>query len=141
MLALVFGALITPVVGNAAPDTLSVELTGLRDSQGQVLCWLFAGPDGFPGATSRAMSKTVAPIDHQHAVCHFEGMPTGDYAVVVVHDRNGNGRLDKNFFGLPAEGVGASNNPTVHFGPPKFDAARFNYWGGPKTISIQVRYL
>ena len=139
--ALVLGALFTPVVGNAAPDTLSVELSGLRDSHGQVLCWLFAGPAGFPGATSRAMAKTVAPIDHQHATCHFEGVPPGDYAVVVVHDRNGNGRLDKNFFGLPAEGVGASNNPAARFGPPKFDAARFSYGGGAKTISIRVRYL
>jgi uncharacterized protein (DUF2141 family) len=39
----------------------------------------------------------------------------------VVADVNGNGKLDTNLIGIPKEPVGASRNPALRFGPPKFE--------------------
>lgn len=52
-------------------------------------------------------------------------LPSGEYAVTLFHDVNGNHMLDKNFFGIPTEPYGFSNNARSRFGPPKFDAAKF----------------
>jgi uncharacterized protein (DUF2141 family) len=52
-------------------------------------------------------------------------MPPGTYAVAVVHDEDGDGRLDARFLGIPKEGIGASNDAQGRFGPARFDAARF----------------
>jgi len=62
-------------------------------------------------------------------------------AVSVFHDENGNGKLDRNFIGMPKEGVGASNDAVGTLGPPKFDDARFSYKGGAQSLTIHLRYL
>ncbi len=54
----------------------------------------------------------------------FEGVPAGEYALVVYHDENENGRLDKNFIGIPKEPIGFSNRYKPK-GPPTFDRSRF----------------
>jgi uncharacterized protein (DUF2141 family) len=43
--------------------------------------------------------------------------------------------------GMPREGVGASNNAKGHFGPPKFDAAKFSFSGGRLELKISIIYL
>ncbi|MGK0298871.1 MAG: outer membrane protein [Gammaproteobacteria bacterium] len=45
-------------------------------------------------------------------------------AVLVYHDANQNGILDKNFIGIPREAIGLSNNYRPK-GPPSFDRASF----------------
>ena len=35
----------------------------------------------------------------------FKDLPQGSYAVSVLHDENGNGKMDKNFVGMPKEGL------------------------------------
>ena len=52
-------------------------------------------------------------------------LPRGDYALAVIHDENGNARLDT-IAGIPREGFGFSRNPPIRFGPPRFAAARFD---------------
>jgi uncharacterized protein (DUF2141 family) len=120
---------------------LSVDVRGLRSDRGQALCFLYAGAAGFPGDPGRAVATVRAPIHERTAQCRFPGVGPGAYAAAVVHDENGDGRLDRNMLGMPAEGVGASNNPRSRFGPPKFGDARFDYPGGALTLSVQVRYL
>lgn len=47
----------------------------------------------------------------------------GDVALLVFHDENGNGVLDRNFIGIPREPIGLSNRYRPK-GPPSFDAAK-----------------
>lgn len=48
----------------------------------------------------------------------------GTYAVALVHDENGNNKMDMRLF-LPREGFGFSRNPAIGMGPPKFKSASF----------------
>ena len=59
----------------------------------------------------------------------------------VFHDENCNGKLDTKFMGIPREGVGASNDARGHMGPPKFDAAAFQFSGGRADLKITINYL
>jgi uncharacterized protein (DUF2141 family) len=62
----------------------------------------------------------------------------GSYSIAVFHDTNGNGKLDRNFIGLPNEPYGFSND-TGRRGPPNFEAARIVVKEPSTTIVIPVR--
>ena len=124
-----------------ASNSLKFVVAGLHSNTGEVDCALFASAEGFPGDTGKAIKTTKSKIENGQRVCTFSGVDPGDYAVSVFHDENGNGKLDRNFMGMPKEGVGASNDAAGRFGPPKFDDARFSYKGGPQSLTIHVKYL
>ena len=50
-------------------------------------------------------------------------LPEGQYAFAVVHDKNANGKLDKNWMGIPKEPVGNSSDIQEKMGPPKYKNA------------------
>lgn len=146
VLALLTGFL--SFVESGLPQTLShqenvihVEIGGMRNSNGQIICALYASPDGFPKRSEKALAHLSSAISDKQAVCEFPGIPPGTYAVSVFHDENSNGKLDTNFMGIPREGVGASNDAKGHLGPPKFDAAAFRFSGGRIELKIKINYL
>lgn len=125
-----------------SPENLiHVEIGGLRNDKGQVLCAIYSSADGFPKKGDKAVAHAKSSISDGHAVCEFPGLTAGTYAISVFHDENSNGKLDTNFMGIPREGVGASNNAKGHFGPPKFDAAAFRFSGSHLELKITINYL
>jgi uncharacterized protein (DUF2141 family) len=126
---------------SAAGNVIQVEIKGARNDKGQVLCSLFASGAGFPSKAENAIAKTHSAISNGSAVCEFPGVSPGRYAVSVFHDENSNGKMDTNFIGMPKEGVGTSNDAKGHMGPPKFDAAAFQYSGGRLELKIKLVYL
>jgi len=125
----------------SASNLIHVEITGLRNDRGQVLCALFSSAEGFPKNSEKAIAHARSEISREGAVCDFAGIAAGSYAVSVFHDENSNGRLDTKFLGIPREGVGASNNARGHLGPPKFEAAKFQFSGGRLDLKITIAYL
>ncbi|MBV8551875.1 MAG: DUF2141 domain-containing protein [Acidobacteriaceae bacterium] len=125
----------------AEQNLIHVEIDGLRNDKGQVLCALFSSASDFPKKSEKAVARGKSDISSQHAVCEFAGIAPGTYAVSAFHDENSNGKLDTNFMGIPREGVGASNGAKGHMGPPKFAAAAFHFSGGRLNLKITVNYL
>ena len=77
----------------------------------------------------------------EYVLIHTLELPEGEYAILLYHDENANGKLDKNVFGMPKERYGFSNN---EFGPhgskPTFEKALFKV--GPNELvelEIQLR--
>jgi uncharacterized protein (DUF2141 family) len=68
-------------------------------------------------------------------------LPPGTYAVQAYQDRNDNHSVDRNFLGLPTEGVGFSNDAPIGLHPPDFNSASFSYGGGDQTISFKLRHF
>jgi len=137
-------ALALSVAGQAPTpqaNLIHIDIDGLRNAKGKVMCAIFSSASDFPKHADKALMQTSSAITDDHATCEFSGIAPGTYAVSDFHDENGNGRLDTNFFGMPREGVGASNNAKGHFGPPKFDAASFRYAGGRLDLKIKIVYL
>jgi uncharacterized protein (DUF2141 family) len=125
-----------------AANVIHVEIDGLRNDKGNVVCSLYSSADGFPKEADKAKAHTSAVITDKRAVCEFTGIaPNTTYAISVFHDENSNGKLDTNFMGMPREGVGASNGAKGHFGPPKFEAAAFRFQSGRMDLRITIVYL
>jgi uncharacterized protein (DUF2141 family) len=125
----------------AAANSVKVIVVGLHSNDGEVDCALFNSADGFPDDASKAIKTVKSKIENQQATCTFVDVAPGDYAVSEFHDENGNGKLDRNFIGMPKEGVGASNDAAGHMGPPKFEDARFKFNGWFAVMTIHTRYL
>ena len=130
-----------PQAQSSQPNVIHADIERLRNGKGNVICALYASPDGFPKKSEKAIAHVTSRIADGRAVCEFSGIGPGTYAVSVFHDENSNGRLDTNFMGIPREGVGASNDARGHLGPPKFDAAAFHFSGGRMNLTIRITYL
>jgi uncharacterized protein (DUF2141 family) len=120
---------------------IHVDVVGLRNDKGQVFCALYVSAEGFPKDSQKALRRDNSSITEKKASCEFSGIERGTYAVSVFQDENSNGKLDTNFLGIPREGVGASNDARGHMGPPKFDAAQFQFSGARLDLKITINYL
>jgi uncharacterized protein (DUF2141 family) len=70
----------------------------------------------------------------------FKNIPSGKYAVNILHDENKNGKIDKGFI-LPIEGIGFSNFTKIGLGnKPNFKKASFEVKEN-KTITVKVIYM
>ena len=119
---------------------LTGQLTNLRGGRGACYLALFASAEGFPRQTSQAVRTLRLPVSGATVSFSFESLPPGSYALAVYHDENNNGQLDKNFFGLPTERYGFSNNArSMMFFPPSFGAARFVVTGAGTAIVLKLR--
>jgi uncharacterized protein (DUF2141 family) len=102
--------------------TLRIHVDGLRNSIGVVGTVLFTSAEGWPENVNKAYRGGPTPIGagERKVTVVLEGIPAGDYSIVILHDENSNMKLDRNLFGWPKEGFGFSNNPHIGFGPPPF---------------------
>jgi len=130
-----------PLPDGAAMGVLTIKVTGVRNAKGKIGVALFQGEASFPDG-SKALRKQQAEIDGQtqSAEVVLSDLPPGVYAVSVLHDENMNGKLDKNFLGIPQEGYGFSNNPGKKMRAPNFDEAKFSLNAPEQTIEIKLIY-
>jgi uncharacterized protein (DUF2141 family) len=96
----------------------SLETRGMRAA---LVLSVIAATPALAGDLTIEVSGITA--SGQSLVVHFKDLPPGEYAAVAFQDVNGNGKLDKNFLGIPKEPYGFSNSARGSAGPPKFSAA------------------
>lgn len=126
----------------AATGAVAVTAVGVRSEQGGDLVFaLFRGAEGWPKVERAPVRQSVAAAAESVAVV-FAGVPSDtSYAVLVLHDRNGNGKLDMRVFPFPKpkEGAGVSHNHT-RMGPPRYEAARFAVADTLQALRVVLRY-
>ena len=132
-------ALFAGLAGNAPAADLDLGFSDVRSAKGVLRICLTADPDNFPACVDDADALTRT-IPARAGALRFAALPRGQYAVAVIHDENGNAKLDT-FAGIPREGYGFSRNPPIMFGAPKFAAARFTLGGDANAQQIRLRYI
>jgi len=123
------------------PATLTIHIVNARNAKGVMRVALFHSPEGFPGDSSKALRTQPAKIDPQtlNAQAVFSGVPQGTYAVMVFHDENNDGKLDKNMLGILREGFGASNSAAKKMHAPVFDEAKFSLTSD-QSVEVKLIY-
>lgn len=141
VLALPSVAVAAGASGGATPGNLAVQLSGLRSGKGTVYVCLSASPQHFLRCQDdkASVSRSIAA---GQAGQRFDLGPIkpGTYALLVVHDENRNGKLDM-MLGIPREGFGFSNNPTMRPRPPRWEEIRFTVPAGASAQAVRVRYV
>jgi len=135
-------ATLMPSAQSFAAGTLTVRVVGARNAKGKIIVWLFRDPKGFPNDTSKIVRQQSVSIDPSTMTARvvFKDLPPGASAVAVLHDENGNGKMETNILRIPTEGYGASNNPNK-MRAPTFDKAKFNLNSAEQTVEIKLTYF
>jgi len=118
---------------------IEIRITGLRNTKGKVSVNLFNGKEGFPDDPLKSFGWKTVKIVPDTVVIVFEDLPYGNYAVSVLHDENSNGKMEKNFLGIPKEGFAFSNNISPKFSSPSFDEAMIKL--KEKKMKTQLKML
>ncbi len=125
----------------AAPGqaALQISVSGMRSDKGTVTITIY--PDDAPHFLDGAykVARQELPVILPTTSGCFLLAP-GYYAVALFHDENGNHHFDTNALGIPVEGYGFSNNPTLYLGPPGLGRVRFLVHAGDNPVAIQMKY-
>jgi uncharacterized protein (DUF2141 family) len=112
-----------PAPALAEPHDLSVMVSGLSPASGTVEVSLFDSAESF---LKEPYKQQSGPVDEAgRFATEFAALPEGEYAIVVVHDANDNGKLDNGFLGIGGERYGYSNGAGSWLGRPDFEDAKF----------------
>jgi uncharacterized protein (DUF2141 family) len=127
VVSLAMPALLAALVATAYAEggtRVRFVVTGLESTDGRVLCGLYKDqskwltPKYFKGAQGK-------PRPDGKAVCVFENVQPGVYAISAFHDEDDDQELDSGVFSIPKEDYCASNNAYRRFGPPQWEDATF----------------
>jgi uncharacterized protein (DUF2141 family) len=122
--------LLNPVTALAQTDppvvfveitSLAVSIKNLSPPTGTVEVTLFNSAETFMKEPYRQQSGKSN--EKGEFITEFTDLTSGEYAVVVVHDANDNGKLDTGFLGFGGESYRFSNNASSWFGRPDYEDA------------------
>jgi len=121
---------------------VEISIKNLRNNKGELIIAVFNSSDGFPNDNKKIyISKKLSIIDSKLLKFTIPLPKNGTYAIAVIHDENKNEKLDTNFFGVPTEGYGFSNNKTGVFGAPSFKDCAFSLSNAEShQLEIQMKY-
>jgi uncharacterized protein (DUF2141 family) len=120
-------------------NLLQLHISEASSDQGMIRVLIFSQATGFPDNPAKAVKSYSLPPKKGAVSIPVTGLAPGSYAVAVIHDKDGNGKLSTNAVGYPTERFGFSNNPKIYFSPPSFDKAAISLGKTPQTLRIVLR--
>ena len=118
----------------AFAGTVTVEVRNI-ETKGEMHLAIYDDADVFENdngekgvATKGIVEGVIEEVGTGTATYSFE-LPNGTYAIGIFIDTNYNNEMDRNFFGVPKEQYGFSNDAKGSFGPPSFKDASFTVSG------------
>jgi outer membrane protein len=90
--------------------------------EGTIVVFLYDSPSAFADFRDPVVERPFRI--NGGSSFRIENVSPGEYAMILYYDENGNGRLDRNFIGIPTEPVGLANRYQPK-GPPGYDRASF----------------
>lgn len=113
-------------------------VTGLPPKKGELLIGWFNSADTFRKPALAVYKKKIAMNGESTITILFPGLPSGKYAIALFLDENGNGKIDKNFLGIPTEFYGISNNVYPVTRAANFEEAKFVLDKPNQVINIKM---
>jgi uncharacterized protein (DUF2141 family) len=129
------------VLGIAQSDrmgTLVIRITGLSSGKAPLRIAVFNSEESWLHDAS-AVYKTVLDGESREPEWRIQSVPYGEYAVAVFQDENRDGKLNRNFLGIPREPYGFSSNARGSFGPAKWEDAKFVVTTATTELEMKVR--
>ncbi|TDQ19421.1 uncharacterized protein (DUF2141 family) [Algoriphagus boseongensis] len=127
-----------PTVQDKVNTKLLIQIHHTKSDQGKIRILIFSSEKGFPDQPEHALKSYSITPKNKAGELLVEDLPEGKYAVSVIHDEDGNGKLNTNAVGYPSEKFGFSNNPKVYFSIPSFEKVAFQLTKEAKTILINL---
>jgi len=135
-LSLLFGFLLIAFTSNAQDTsgvTITVTIENVLKDGGQILGGLHTSDTFMKG---EGIASALKPGTAGEVVLTFSNVTPGTYAVMVMHDENGNMQMDMEANGMPKESYGTSGEMNM-YGPPSFELAKFEVSDEDQEIRIR----
>ena len=128
MRSLILGFFVLFLVSSTESEkyfSITVKIDNIKSIKGMMEVALYKDPAKFPkvGQTHR-MARVK--VEGKEVTYTFEHLEEDDYAICIYHDLNSNKICDKNFFGVPTEAYGFSNNFKPVLSAPVFKDCSFD---------------
>ncbi|AWX44760.1 hypothetical protein HME9304_01763 [Flagellimonas maritima] len=104
--------------------TLTVNVTNVPSEKGNINVAVYNSDATFLSFDD-VFKADSEPAKRGTVIVKIDGIPSGEYAIALYHDENGNGKMDTNWLGIPKEKVAFSNAKMKTFGPPKYEECAF----------------
>lgn len=121
-------------------ETLLLRIHGIASEQGNVVIQVYSERRHWLSDNVDDMALRMV-VDAAEVKANPEvslALPYGRYAIQVFHDLDGNDQLNASRIGIPREPVGTSNNARARMGPPRFNAASFEFSAEQSSHDINM---
>ena len=116
---------------------LTTTITNIKEIKGRIEFGIYDDPEVFLSETEQ-YKLVFIPVDSIIAIITIDSLPKGTYAISLMHDLNGDGEMESNFFHIPQEPYGFSNNHRPRFSKPDFEDCQFYYNGESLELIIEL---
>lgn len=123
--------------GDTRTGKLIVTINNVRSDSGQVRIALFNSPETYLKNSFRSERMSATG---QNCVFVIDQLPYGEFTFTVHHDENANGKMDKNFLGMPKEGYAFSNDARASFGAPSFGDCTLKLEASEMSVLVKLNY-
>ena len=122
-------------------QTISIEITNIRNNKGKIRLAVFKDNDSFKkerGFIEKIYPKTDLKNGSMTVKINLE---PGTYGISILDDENNDGKMDYKLIRIPKEGYGFSDYYHTGMSRPKFDDFDFFLGNNDKIVKIKIRYL
>jgi uncharacterized protein (DUF2141 family) len=123
---------------NAA--TLTIKVERVSKNRGNIRIAVYDGAN-WGGTNGAPAAGAVVPAIPGETIVVLKDLKPGIYAIKTFQDENKNEKMDFDWFGIPTERFGFSNDAKPKFQQPSFDQAKFEVKPGANETTITLRWL
>ena len=115
---------------------INIVIPNLNKVKGKIQIGLYNTKENFPkiGKEYKTFSIKVEAATFKYTI---KNLPLGEYAIALYHDENSDGVCNSNFFGVPTEPYGFSNNIKPFLSAPSFNETKFSL-AKDRVLSIKL---
>ena len=116
---------------------LTTTITNIKEIKGNIEFGLYDDPEVFLSETEQFKVLYIDVVSSS-IIITIDSIPKGTYAISLMHDLNSDGEMESNFFHIPQEPYGFSNNYHPRFSKPDFEDCQFYYNGESLELTIEL---
>ena len=124
--------------GSAFAAGLTVTIADLDKKGGELHVALY-NEALWPDDNSTPIVEMIVPAVAPETIVVMKDVPPGVYGVKCYQDANRNGKIDRNFLGIPLERYGFSRDARPVLSEPEFKRTKFTIAPGENAIVIHLQ--
>ncbi|HZK08450.1 MAG TPA: DUF2141 domain-containing protein [Bacteroidales bacterium] len=118
---------------------LTIEIQNIEVLEGNIRIGVFNTSEKFLKQGFTFKNYVIAANDTIVTII-IDDLPEGEYAFLLYHDKNSDGKLNQNLLGIPKEPFAFSNNVKPKFAKPTFEESKF-LLAKDKKLQVNLGYF
>ena len=116
--------------------SIALTVTDISKIEGEILIAVYNNEETFLDIEN-AFKVYSKKVKKNTMVLNPNNYPKGNYSIALFHDEDINGKMERNFLGIPSEDYGFSNISSTVFSRPSYEETKF-YLNSDTTITIPL---